>query len=233
MAYVWQDYLSGAHEYVTIWEARAGTPKQQTVRGFGAVASWHRPAPTPYLLNKDYINYWSEKPIVKIFMFNVQYKLDEVDRQKSPVTMSPTEVVNSSKNKQSISTSISYTTSSTSTFTFSQAFEVGVAVVVSAGIPKFAGSTTTVSVSETTSFKYGNSTTESKTLSTVATMEIDPFSRQTVFITGFKYKSDVPYTADVTKTYFDGTTAKGKISGVYKNLDVSGFTITYGPVEKI
>ena len=47
-------------------------------------------------------------------------------------------------------------------------------------------------------------------------------------ISGRKYRSDIPYTATVKKTYFDGDTSISKVAGLFRGVEVSEVTVTYG-----
>ena len=70
-ANVCTDGGSGADADVTIYEARSSSIDLQNVRGFGAVASYGHYPTTPYFL-KAYFTYWTEKPLEKIHMHNVE-----------------------------------------------------------------------------------------------------------------------------------------------------------------
>ena len=48
-----------------------------------------------------------------------------------------------------------------------------------------------------------------------------------------KYKADIPFTADTIKTYYDGTTQKGRMSGVWKGSQVKNAQIVYGEIHPL
>ena len=108
---------SGADADVTIYEARSSSIDLQNVRGFGAVASYGHYPTTPYFL-KAYFTYWTEKPLEKIHMHNVEYDLGTESQQNAPVKMSPTIVENLSNIEQAVTRTVKYSVSEESTFTF-------------------------------------------------------------------------------------------------------------------
>ena len=231
--YVWRDHGSGARSDVSIYEARPTSSSQQGVRGFGAVASYDYKPTTPYFLSKEFHTYWAEKPIEKIFMYNVKYDIDAEKQQSSPVKMSPTIVENSSSQQQKVIRTISYSIAESSSFTFSQAIQLGIAVEISGGVPLIGGSKTTVSASTTSTFSSGETTTKTHTDSIAAWIVLPGKSKITAVIAGTEYKADIPYTATVKKIYYDGSQAYATISGVYKGVAVSQIKVTYGEIEKL
>ena len=232
LGYIWRDYGSGAAADVSMYEAKATSSSQQAVRGFRSVASYNYLPTSPYLLNKEFVNYWAEKPIEKIIMTNVQYDLDAERQQTAPVKMSPTVVENHSDVAQTITRTIGYSIAETSSFTFSQAIQLGVAVEITAGAPIIgAGMKTTISASTTSTFTSGDSTTKTHSDSIAATVNLEPNSKVTAVITGTEYKADIPYTATVKKIYFDGSQAYATISGVYKGVTVSEAKVVFGETE--
>jgi hypothetical protein len=180
---IWADHGSKAHSDVTMFEAKAYTSAQQSVRGMGAIASHSGYPGYPYFLRKDAHNYYAEKPIEKIEMFNVQYNLAAEKQQTAPAKMSPTVIENHSDLEQAVSRTITFSTAESSTFTFSQAIQVGVAVELTAGLPAIGiSSKTTISVVSTTTFSYGSTTTETRTDSVTAAITLPAQSK----ITGLK-----------------------------------------------
>jgi hypothetical protein len=230
--YVWRDHGSGANADVSIYEARATSSIQQSVRGFGAVASYHYFPSSPYFLSKNFHTYWAEKPIEKIFMYNVKYDLNAEKQQTSPVKMSPTIVENFSDQRQKVTRTISYSVAESSSFTFSQAIQLGISVEITAGSPLIGASQkTTISASTTSTFTSGDTTTKTHTDSVNAWIELPAKSKITAVIIGTEYKADIPYTATIKKVYYDGSQAYATISGVYKGVAISETKVTYSEVE--
>jgi len=228
--YTWKDSGSGANRDVTIYEARGTSSNQQSVRGFGAVSSYSYRPSSPYFLNTDFVSYWAEKPIEKIFMYNVQYDLSKEKQQTAPSKMSPTVMVNPTGRTVKASRTLTYTVAESSTFTFSQAIAIGIAVEFTAGIPLISHKTT-VSVTATSTFTTGQTTTKTHSDSITAFIELPPKSQSTAVITGTEYKADIPYTATIKKVYYDGSFGYATISGVYKGVAISERTVTYGKIE--
>jgi hypothetical protein len=226
----WKDSGSGADRDVTIYEARDTSSNQQSVRGFGAVPSYsYRPSP-PYFLNTDFVSYWAEKPIEKILMYNVKYDLTKEKQQTAPSKTSPTVMENPTDRDTKASRTLTYTVAESSTFTFSQAIAIGIAVEFTAGIPLISHKTT-ISVTATSTFTTGQTTTKTHSDSITAYIELPPKSQATAVITGTEYKADIPYTATIKKIYYDGSFGYGTISGVYKGVAISERTVTFGNIE--
>ena len=227
-AYVWADYGSHARADVGVYRAIETSSNQQGVQGFRAIASHdYFPSP-PYLLNKKYHNYWSEKPIEKMYMYNVQYDLRSEKKQSDPDIISSLTMENDSSSTQKCSRTVTYSQARSNSFTFSQAIQLGVSVEFTAGLPLIASATTTVQVSTTTEFSTGEERTFTETQSTTASLELPAKSRCQAVITVTNYKADIPFTATVRKVYFDGSESISVISGVYKGVQQSGAHVSYG-----
>ena len=230
--YVWKDHGSGANSDVSIFEARTSSSDLQSVRAFGAVASYHYYPSSPYFLKKESHTYWAEKPVEKMIMYNVQYDLDLEKQQTGPSKVSATIVDNNSDIQQNVARTNSYSIAESSSFTFSQAIQLGIAMEITAGSPLIGISQkTTVSASATSTFTTGDTTTKTHTDSIQVKVTLPPKSRITAVISGTEHKVDIPYTASVKKIYFDGSTGYATISGVYKGVTVAEIKVTYGEIE--
>lgn len=230
----WTDTGSGADRDLTVYEAVSRNLNQQAVRGFGAVASYHYLPRGPYLLNKKFVTYHPERPIEKMYMYNVKYDLSAEEEQTKPVSLYFTDVENPSAGESLTRRTVSFTISKSSTFTFSQAFTIGISVEITAGTPLIgAAQKTTVSASTTSTFTVGSTTTKTYTDSIQANINLPPKTKSRVVIEGTQFKADIPFTADIKKVYYDGTFSYGKISGIYKGVDIAKFKVNYGVFEKI
>ena len=230
--YIWSDHGSKARSDVSIYEAQPTSSNMQSVRGFGAVASYNYKPSYPYFLRNNSLTYWAEKPIEKIYMFNVRYDLNTEKQQSEPVQMSPTVVENFSDRPQTATRTISYSVSESSSFQFSQAIELGIEVEFTAGSPLIGvEQETSISVSTTSTFSTGQTTTKTHTDSINAQIELPGKSKITAVISGTKCKTDIPYTATITKVYYDGSEAQANISGVYKGVAISDIKVTYSEIE--
>ena len=110
---------------------------------------------------------------------------------------------------------------------------MGVEVMVSGGLPLIGEAETTVSMETSFSTSTGSSESETQERSIQAKLACPPYSKCNVIITGDKYTAEIPYTANIKKTYFDGTSEIGKISGVYHGVTVTKFMVQYGKQEKL
>jgi len=231
--FIWNDRKSGAKQVVQIYEAKATSSDTQSVRGFGAVTSYNGKPRSPHLLNEKYFNYHSEKPIERIEMFNVQFKLSEEKRMEGPQSLSTIYLENNSNKDQKVTKSMSAEVSEEHSFTFAQSIDIGIEVELKAGIPLITSKSTTISMTSSTSFETGN--VQTKTVSRSADVEVvvPPHSKMQATVWGTEYKADIPYTATIRKIFFDGTTATGAISGVYKGVFTSNLIVNYGEVTPL
>jgi len=232
-SYIWNDRCSGASRDATFYEATAVTTTQQGIRAFSAIASHSGHPGTPYLLKNSAFNYIAEKPVDKYVINFVEYDLNQERKIQSPVRLAPTIVENNSDELQPVNRDLACTRTESSTFQFSQAIQIGVAVEFSGGVPLVGGSKTTVSLQLTSTFTTGSTTTTSQRDSLRATINTPPHTRQTAYIEGQEYTSDIPYTAHVIKYYYDGTTGTGVVTGSFKGVAVTEFTVKYSEPEPI
>jgi len=154
--------------------------------------------------------------------------------QTKPVSLYFTDVENPSAGDSLTRRTITFSVTESSTFTFSQAFTIGIAVEITAGVPLIgAGQKTTISASTTSTFTSGSTTSKTHTDSIQANINLPAMSKSRVVIEGTQLKADIPFTATIKKLYYDGTFAHGQISGVYKGVDVAKFKVVYGVFEKL
>ena len=234
---IWNDNGAGGTLDVTIYNTDAdATPSKdlQSVRGFGAAANYgYKPKP-PYFLKSESVQYWAEKPIAKIEMYNVEYDLSVEKAQTSPVKLYPTILENNSDMDQEGKRIIEYTYANTQSYTFSQAVQLGVKMEISAGSPIIGvESKTTISMAYTSNWISGVTNTTTHTDRIEAFITTKPNSKIDVYITASKTKADIPYKATLKKIYFDGTHGIAKVSGVYKGVATTQFIITYGETENL
>jgi hypothetical protein len=112
---IYQD--AAAKKDVSIFEALESKPTQQMTRTFKAVPNYHEFPGSAYLLAQSAIDYSAEKPIVQVFMNNVQYLLDEEEKLPAkPVSLKKTSIENYSSIAQKVTKTISYAKSSSSSF---------------------------------------------------------------------------------------------------------------------
>ena len=87
----------------------------------------------------------------------------------------------------------------------------------------------TVSTTATYSYTTEESASETTTDSISADITVQPHSSTAVTIVSNRYVMDVPYTANVTPEYADGTTGSSyTFSGVYEGVQVNKIHVTFG-----
>lgn len=229
---VWKDYGSGAHKDVSIYEAKAKST-QQTIRGFGAIRSHSGYPGTPFFLKKSAIKYYSEKPVSKIVVTDITYDFDNVNKLPvKPAEIVPTIVRNPTDVPQQGTRTIKYTNSKSSTFTFSESIEYGISTTVEIGVPipeilAQGKMSATATFKSTTTFSVGETYTTSFEDTTTVPIVVPKHTNIKATVTFNAYTSDVPFTATIIKTYYDGTTGDGEIRGKYRGMNVLEADIKY------
>ena len=79
----------------------------------------------------------------------------------------------------------------------------------------------------------GKESVESVTKSITAAMEIPDYHRMEVVIVAQQYKTTVPYSATLTKKFYDGSKSKQIISGMYKGVDIDEVKVEYGKITPL
>ena len=185
------------------------------------------PAHQIWLLKKETVAFWVEKPIDKIETSDIRFDLDKMVRKAEPVEIQPTFVINNSQVTQTLTRSIEYTTTKSEYFERSKSTQLGVKGVLKldlAGVEIELAAGVSRTVTETT----GKETVESKTDTIDATIEISEKSKIAVTITGKRYTAKVPWTGYETKYYSDGSKATSKITGMYTGVSINEIAVQYG-----
>lgn len=186
-----------------------------------------------WLLRKDKINFFTEKPINKMLMKDVRYDMERAKKTAKPVEMFPTFVINNSQVRQALSRTLTYTVEKTTMFETSETIQGGVEAKISHKVPgvgKIWGSVE-IGLKNTKSFNKKVVTTETDSITAV--MQVSEESKAHVSITANKYEMDIPYTGILTKWYADGSVTKEFTRGTYKSVDFAEFAVNYGREEKI
>lgn len=229
--YTWRDHGSGAHRDVSIFEAKSLNNNEQTVRGFGAIAS-HGGHPRPvWILRKDSINFIYEKPITKVKLSHISYSFDTEEIESGPEKLGTTTAINNSDLIQEKTISIGYSYTTAKSFEFTNTLEIGIAVEYNVGVPVFGGAKTTVSATNSFSITNGSQESEEKNDKMDVKVIVPAKSKMTAVVVGRRYKADIPFTAHVKKYYYDGSIGHGIHSGVFKGTDVTSFEVEWGETE--
>lgn len=229
----WSTRGTGADTTAYIYQANPTNSKAQTVRGFGVGHSYGINTRLPYYLNKDFIFYISEKPIIKVNIHAVRYNLGNEKRMSAPTSVTQFDIDNWSNIEQTSSGSRKVTVTEQTSFTFDASIMFGIETEVKAGIPFIASQKTTVKSEITTTFGYGSVKSTAVEMYVTPSVKIPPRSKITVIVKGTEYKADIPYTAQIKKTYYDGTEGFGEITGIYKGVSIHNLAVSYGKIEKL
>ena len=98
---------------------------------------------TPYqtwLLKKDAVAFWVEKPIDRIETSDIRFDLDKMERKSEPVKIYPTFVINNSQVAQTLTRSIEYSWSLSEFYETSKMMQLGVKAVMKINLSKVQGS---------------------------------------------------------------------------------------------
>ena len=74
---------------------------------------------------------------------------------------------------------------------------------------------------------------KSTTKSITAAMEIPDSHKMEVVIVANKYKTTVPYSATLTKRFYDGSKSKQLISGEYVGVNIHETKVEYGAITPL
>jgi len=180
-------------------------------------------------LAQSAIDYSAEKPIVQVFMNNVQYLLDEEEKLPAkPVSLKKTSIENYSSIAQKVTKTISYAKSSSSSFSSKMGLEVGVKMTATYGVPAVSSVSAQLSTKVSMSMTTGETKTTTETDSTAVSVTVPACSKMHATVSGNEYTSNIPYEATIRKIYYDGDEATGKISGIYTGVGVSEVSVKYG-----
>lgn len=230
---IWWDKKSKAKVDVSVFEQLAG-PDQQGVRGFSSVRSHHRNSDPVFLLKKSAVTYWHEKPIEKVTIKAIDYHYERsIKNLDGPESLAVTLVTNWSDHPQTVNRAIGYSNEVTNSFNFENSLQIGVELTVEGGVPFIAEADVTYSVSNTMTFSTGTETTDGIQDTTDATIYAASYTTQECTVTGNKYTTDVPFTANVEKFYYDGTTSADVLTGTFRGVRVNEVRTVFGKTVKL
>ena len=89
-----------------------------------------------WLLKKEFVAFWVEKPIDRIETSEVRYDLDKMVRKAEPVEIQPTFVINNSQVTQTLTRTIEYSTSKSEFYETTKTLQWGVNAVFKVGVGK-------------------------------------------------------------------------------------------------
>ena len=79
-------------------------------------------------------------------------------------------------------------------------------------------------------FEYGKTRDESFTDAVDTEALIPEFSKMKFSITANRYESSIPYTARLTKFYFDGTSSVSTVEGQYDGVNLNEVSVQYNRI---
>ena len=141
--FVWDDTGSGANTDVTVWRAvPSGQGQGQGVRAMSAVPCHCDMDRTAYVLNLDYVQYVTSKPVKRYILTSLQYMLENYNvLSQEPEVLARTIIFNHGDTEQVVTRSIEYSYEETYSWDETSGLEVGVEISVTAGVPEvFSGS---------------------------------------------------------------------------------------------
>lgn len=191
-----------------------------------------------YSIKRSESFFWTEKPVLKTQISDVTYDFNNMAKKADATEMNSAVLENFSHIPQTITRTISYNEETSSTFSFGTELEVGLTVEVGIGIPipiikSEINIDVAVTVTKTNAFEVGKDDVESTTKSIIASMEIPDGHRMTVVVVANKYTTTIPYSATLTKYFYDGSIGKKKISGEFKGVNIDEVKVEYSGYEPL
>ena len=178
-----------------------------------------------YAINRSSGNFWTEKPILYTTIGDVTYDFNNMAVKANPTELNSAFLENYSHIPQTVTRTLSYTDEKSFEFDMGHSIAEGINVEVeisieipipSTTITLEIGIETAVSYSTSTSWENGKAAIASQTKSITAAMEIPDSHKMEVVVVANKFETTVPYSATLTKKFYDGTSEKMKISGNFK-----------------
>uniref|UniRef100_A0A3B5ADI9 Aerolysin-like C-terminal domain-containing protein n=1 Tax=Stegastes partitus TaxID=144197 RepID=A0A3B5ADI9_9TELE len=147
-----------------------------------------------------------------------------------PETMHVSVVTNYECNPVSQSTTLTKTVREEKRWALGSSITLGVKTEFKVGLPSIVSAG--IEISAETSFQAsgGNSVTEEVSHSVSLNLSVPPNHSCTVRMVGYKYKTDIPFTARFKRTYSSGKVAWTSISGTYDSVQVGEVNAVCKPV---
>ena len=191
-----------------------------------------------YAIKRSEGSFRTEKPILSTQISDVLYDFNNMEKNADPTEMNSAQIENYSHIPQMVTRTLSYTEESVFSFDFGTSVELGLTVEVGVGIPiPIIKSKINIDVAVTTTiktnFETGKEKVESTTKSITAGMEIPDRHKMDVVIVATKYTTNIPYTATLTKRFYDGSFVEQKISGMFKGVNIDEVKVEYREINPI
>ena len=141
--FLWDDSGSDADKDVSVWRVIPSKSKPgQGVWAISAVPCHCKMDRTPYVLNPDYVQYVTSKPVKRYIMNSLSYELDDYQVFGPELEiLARTVVYNYGDTEQVVVRTIEYGYEETHSWDETKGLEIGVEISVEAGIPELLTST--------------------------------------------------------------------------------------------
>ena len=190
-----------------------------------------------HCLTKNMANYRTEKPVNNIYMTDVEYDFENVDKETKPSVVHLTTMFNEGDFPQIATRTINTATSRSMSYHTAESTSVTGSFGVTLPINPAAGVSMTVTFtpSFTTTFeiKDGETITKTEADAIAMTAFVPERSKIPISITANEYTVALPYTAWLEKIYYDGTSARKFTKGIFDGVDMKEYMIQYGKIESL
>ena len=183
-------------------------------------------------LRHESVQYVAEKPVLHSRVIEIKYYYESKEIDPSKIEgMRKASVINRSYFPQCATRSYEYATGTSHSHSTANEIELG--GHVSMDVPKIKGLGGNVAGEVTFGIDWENADEEgeSESSSIDATLEMPEESQLSVNILRRKYKQNIPYSALIEKTYFDGNKAFQVAKGVYEGVSTSEIIVDYSKIK--
>lgn len=198
----------------------------KNVYGLGKVHVKHKAFYLPW----EGSEYWYEKSYkvltydVNVYsehMSNIKYNMKSAKLFKyPPETMRTSAITNNECKQVSKSVSLSVTNRLQKTWNIGSSIRAGIKNTIKAGVPGIASGSIEISADVSFQFSGGHTVTEESSYSTSVQVTIPPNHYCSTRLVGYKYKTNIPFTAHVSRTYSNGEETWTLITGTYEGVQV-------------
>ncbi|XP_067377809.1 natterin-3-like [Channa argus] len=197
--------------------------------GLGKVVPKHAAFFLPYTGKEYWYKYYQvltvNKDVQSEQISNVKYKTAKIV-QYPPETMRKSTTTNNGCQEVVKTVTLTKKTEVQQRWDSSFSITEGVKTTITAQIPNIVSSGIDISAGiefsteKTQQFSKGTTEVESIDHSVSVQLKVPPNSTCTVKMVGYKYKADIPFTAQVRRTYKNGEIRQASITGTYNKVQV-------------
>uniref|UniRef100_UPI003AACD8CC natterin-3-like n=1 Tax=Centroberyx gerrardi TaxID=166262 RepID=UPI003AACD8CC len=153
-------------------------------------------------------------------IFNVRYSVNEMTHVVEPPTTKAQNVVDNFNCKPvQLTAHLQKSIQKQSTWEVSGRFSLSVSTSMTVKVPFIGEANLEVELSAEATITNSNSVTETTEHSLTVNLEVPPNHACMVEMTGKKRKTNIPFTATVTRVYSDGTHRTSSLTGTYNGVD--------------